>query len=594
MAESPLIKKMAYVSIDILIDGSPLQDSYSLLSVETSCAVNAIPQAKFTILLPLAGAENEAFEISEEDSFAPGKKVTIKAGYESKTDVIFEGIIIRHGLKARGGERTQLILHCQDEAVKMTVGRKVKPYLKQKDSDIISAIIGEHPLDKDVEATDYEYEQLMQTGTTDWDFMVTRAEANGMIAYASQGKVYVKKPLSSGSAALELSYDRDVFEFEAELDAGYQLPSVKASGWDFKTGKFVEATSTEPAVNEQGDPTGKKMVAVIGAKGSTVQFTGPMEEGELKGIADSLLLRSRLSAMRGRVVFYGNAKPELNTLIDLLGFGSRFNGSALITSIRHTIFEGEWRTETGFGLSPDFYYEKHPTATGGSRSLPAVNGLQNATVKKIDEDPDGEHRIQVTLPVLGTDVWARQAGLYASKGKGSFFLPEVGDEVIVGFLNDDPRYAIILGSAYSSKNAPPYTADDKNTFKAIVSKNDLKIEINDEDKVMTITTPSQNTIVLSDKDKSIKITDQNGNSVAMESGGITLKSGKDITIDAGGKLTLKAAQEISATSSGGDVKLKGLNVSGEGQVGAKIKGGASAELSAGGNTTVKGAMVMIN
>jgi len=596
MPSSPLIEKMEYISIDILLEGSPIKDTYDVLSVEVDKAINTIPSATMVILLPLGDAENKAFKISEADDFAPGKGVEIKVGYNSKNDPIFKGIIIRHGIKAKGGDRAQLVLYCQDEAVKMTVGKKVKAFEKQTDSAILEAIIGEHKLDKDIASTKYEYAQLLQTGMTDWDFAVTRAEANGLISYAEDGKVFIKEPLSSGSAELEVSYDRDVFEFEAEIDAGYQFPKVTASGWDFATQKFVEVASTEPSINKQGDLSGKELADVIGEKNAAaVQFTGPMEQEELSGIANGLLLRSRLAALRGSVVFYGNASPKLNTLIDLKGFGTRFNGSALISSIRHTIFEGTWRTKTGFGISPELYHEKHPQSTAGTRGiLPSVNGLQNGIVKQIEEDPNSEHRILTNLPILGTDIWARQAGFYATSGKGSFFLPEVGDEVIVGFLNDDPRYAILLGSVYSSKNAPPYTADKDNTFKAIVSKSELKIEINDKDKVFTISTPGGNSVVLSDKEKSIVMTDQNGNSVAMEKKGITVKSSKDITLDAGGKISLKAKQNIEASSSGGDVALKGLNVNGDGKVGVKMKGGASAELSAGGQTTVKGAMVMIN
>jgi uncharacterized protein involved in type VI secretion and phage assembly len=226
--------------------------------------------------------------------------------------------------------------------------------------------------------------------------------------------------------------------------------------------------------------------------------------------------------------------------------------------------------------------------------LPSVSGLQNGVVKQIEDDPNNEHRILITLPTLGTDIWARQAGFYASKGNGSFFLPEVDDEVIVGFLNDDPRYAIILGSVYSSKNAPPYTADKENTIKAFVSKNELKVEMNDKDKVLTIATPAGNTFMLSDKDKSITVEDQHKNAITMNSGGITIKSAKDLTLDAGGKLNLKAKQNVDVAAAGGDVTLKGLNVTGTGKVGATLKGGATAELSAGGQTTVKGAMVMIN
>ncbi len=593
MATSPLVENMEYVSVDVLVNGKQIKETYELLSLVTESFINAIPHATFTILLPRGEPEKETFAISESDEFRPGVEVEIKAGYASKTDTIFKGIIVRHGLKAKGGQRAQLVLHCQDKAVKLTVGRKFKSFTEQTDSAIMGSIIGAHGLNKEIEATTYTYPQLIQSGTTDWDFIISRAEANGLLVYADAGKVFVKAPLASGTPELELSYDRDVFDFEAALDAGYQFPSVTASGWDFTSGKFVEAASTEPSINSHGDPTGKKMADVLEAKDVAIQFTGPMETEELKGIAEGTLLRSRLAAMCGRVSFYGNASPKLNTLIKLSGFGARFNGEALISSVQHTLQEGQWRTETGFGLSPDFHHQKHHTGSGNGL-LPSINGLQNGTVQQVHADPDGEHRVLVTIPVLGADIWSRLGGNYAGNGHGSFFLPEVGDEVIVGFLNDDPRFAIILGSVYSSKNAPPHTADDKNSIKAITTRSQLKLELNDDKKIVTVSTPAGNTVVLSDEDKSIVMTDEHGNKITMGSTGITIKSPKDITIDAGGNATIKAAKDIEATAIGGDVALKGVNVNGDGKVGVKMKGGATAELSAGGQTTVKGAMVMIN
>ena len=186
------------------------------------------------------------------------------------------------------------------------------------------------------------------------------------------------------------------------------------------------------------------------------------------------------------------------------------------------------------------------------------------------------------------------AHFYATTGKGSFFLPEVGDEVILGFLNEDPRFPIILGMLYSSKIKAPYTPDDKNKIKAIVTKNDLKIEFNDEDKVLTIQTPGGNQFVLSDKDKSILLKDQNGNKMEMNSAGITLESPKDVVIKATGKINLEATQGIAAKASGGDVSIEGLNVQAKAQVAFSAQGSASAELKASGMTTVKGSMVMIN
>ena len=111
--------------------------------------------------------------------------------------------------------------------------------------------------------------------------------------------------------------------------------------------------------------------------------------------------------------------------------------------------------------------------------------------------------------------------------------------------------------------------------------------------MITITTPGNNKVVISDDGKSILLQDQNSNKVELNSSGITLDSPKDIKLTAKGGITLDAVNAISFTSKA-DVKSAGLNISNEAQVGFTAKGNASAELSAAGQTVVKGAMVMIN
>jgi uncharacterized protein involved in type VI secretion and phage assembly len=152
---------------------------------------------------------------------------------------------------------------------------------------------------------------------------------------------------------------------------------------------------------------------------------------------------------------------------------------------------------------------------------------------------------------------------------------------------------VILGSLYSSKQAPPYALAAENNTKALMTRCKSKIEFDDDKKVITITTPGKNNIVFSDTDKSIVITDQNNNKIEMAAGGITLDSPKDIKITAKGGITLDAVGAVSITSKA-DVKTAGLNINSEAQVGFVAKGTANAELSAAGQTVVKGAMVMIN
>jgi uncharacterized protein involved in type VI secretion and phage assembly len=151
----------------------------------------------------------------------------------------------------------------------------------------------------------------------------------------------------------------------------------------------------------------------------------------------------------------------------------------------------------------------------------------------------------------------------------------------------------VLGSLYSSSRTPPYALAAENNTKAIVTRYKHKIELDEDKKTITITTPSANQVVLDDTGKSILVKDQNGNSIKLSESGIALDSPKDITLTAKGGITLDAVNAIGLTSKA-DVKAAGLNIACDAQVGFTAKGAASAELSASGQTTVKGAMVMIN
>jgi len=594
MAISPLVKDMDFLTIKISTNGKLIKDEYDVLSIEVERKVSHSSRADISILLPNGGGENESFAISAGEDFLPGSTIEVKAGYNANSDTIFKGKIIGHGLKVRPEEQPELRLRCEASAAQLTVGQHIAAFEKMKDSAAITKILSDAGIENAVDATTYEHPQLIQHRMTDWDFMLSRAAANGLIVYSELEKVFVKKPETSKAPDLEVNYEQDVFEFDGEIDAGHQFDSATTEGWDFATGKAVEGASKEPSLNEQGNIKGKELAEALKLKEDVFRSTLPLPQASLKTLAEAMLLRSRLSAIRGRVVFYGNALPKLNTLIKLSGFGARFNGLALITSIRHSIKEGNWNTETGFGLPPDWSVAAVGSNTPKPNEASQISGLQNGVVINIHEDPEKQARIKVSIPVLGTEVWARKSTFYATAGDGAFFLPEVGDEVLIGFLANDPRFAVILGSLPGPKHKSTYEADEKNKIKAITTKAKLKLELNDEDKIFTLATPGKNTIVLSDKDKSIVLTDEHGNKVTMDKAGITLKSSKDIVLDATGKISIKAKQVIEASSTGGDISLKGNNVNGNGKIGVKMKGGATAELSAGGQTTVKGAMVMIN
>ncbi len=598
MAISPLKGAINNVSVVIKIDGTPIDDSVNILSIRVDKQVNQIATAEVQLALPIGTGDDKTFLLTEKELYVPGRLIEIAIGYHSNEETVFEGLIVAQSIRGRANRESTILIKCSHKAIQLTMGRKSAYFKDKKDSDILSNIISNAGVAGEVEDTSYQHKQLVQYQSVDWDFILSRAEANGLIVYTEKDKIFVKRPLSSGTGELILTYGKDVLAFDGSLDSRFQMSNVTSKSWDMKTQDLIEGQSQDPVLSALGNLNGDKMGADISLGAADWQVTSPLEQAELKDWADAQLLRARMAAKRGTITFIGNAKPALNTLIELAGFGKRYNGEALITRVTHELAEGNWETSISYGLSPEMYYQQREINTPPAGGLlPSTQGLVNGIVKKIDADPDGEHRIQVDVPVIaksGDGIWARLSNFYSTTSKGIFFMPEIGDEVVLGFLNNDPRHPIILGSLYSTKITPPYTADPGNKIKAIVTKNDLKIEFDDDQKILTIETPGGNRFILSDKDKSITIEDQNGNKMVTDDKGILIDSAKDITLKAAGKIDITASQNINTKSSGGDVALQGLNVKAKAQVAFSAEGSASAELKASGQTTVKGAMVMIN
>lgn len=595
MADSPLLGSTGVLSLSILSEGSALADTIQVVSVETNYGVNKIPFAK--IILLDGDVPTGDFPVSDADSFKPGAEITINAGYDSDTSTIFKGLVIKHSLKIEGDGST-LIVQCKDSAVAMTVGRKNANYVDLKDSDVMSSLIGNYSgLSSDIDATTTSHKELVQYYCTDWDFMLARAEANALLVTVDEGKVSVKAPQVDEEAVLTLTYGVDLLSFDADLDASAQFATVKGTSWDITNQAIQEQQASPETLTGQGDIDSATLAKVIGPDTFTLQTEAPLESDELTDWVKGQQIKSGLARIRGRATFQGSAKVKIGDLVELKGVGNRFNGNVLVTAVKHQINEGNWSTEVVFGLSSQWFTEQTrvdaPIASG---LTPGVTGLQIGVVKKIDEDPDSQYKIQVTVPIMQAEtegVWARLASFYSSSGYGAFFIPDIGDEVVLGYFNNDPSYPVILGSLYSSGRKAPYEITADNYTKGIVTKSELKLEFDDENKVITLVTPGNNTIVISDDGESILLEDQNSNIVELSASGILMDSPKDIQIKAQGKVTIEATDNVEITSSA-DIKNSGLNINNEADVGFVAKGSASAELSASGQTTVKGSMVMIN
>lgn len=583
--------------LTIKVNGSAIKDYYPVASVVVTHEINKISVAEIVLLD--GSVEASDFPISESNDFIPGNPIEVTAGYGTDAEEqIFSGVVVKQAIRIDPEQAFYLVVTCKHKAVTMSYNKKEAQFTKKTDSDIIKRITGTYGLSATVDDTTQTYEAVFQKQATDWDFILSRADVNGYVLSSDGDKITIGKPKVDGDAVLRVAFGESLLSFNGELSAEKQPPALQVSGWDIKNQTLLQTSASEPTLNAHGNLAAKALSGKLSQSQLSLTSNTPLTQAELKSWADGSLLKMRMAAIKGKVSFNGNASAKTNSIIQIDGVGDRFNGNAYISAVTHTIEQGTWVTAAKFGLDAKFIHEKtdfsYAEAVG---QLPAIRGLQVATVKKLFEDPEAHFRILINLPSSAENkdgMWARLANFYATSGAGAGFLPEVGDEVVVGFLESDPRYPVILGSLYSSsKKASVVPADNNNYIKSITTKSKLKITFDDEKKITKIETPGGNSITLSDDAKSIEIVDQNSNSLKMTSSGINLQSNKDITIKATGNITLDATGKLNLTAKQ-DVAVSGMNVNNTAQVGFTAKGNATAEVSASGQTTVKGGIVMIN
>lgn len=585
------------VSYKILIEGTLIKEEYDIYEFKVFKQINRIASAEVKILD--GSAVIESFKLSSGDDFIPGKEIEIQAGYGLKMQRIYKGVIASQNIQYQSQLGGMLVIECVDKTIRMTGSQNNGVFTNSKDSDALKKIASNHGLSADIKSTENILPQIIQYNSTDWDFLLSRAEANGMIVVAADNKLKVTTPKADGSPVGNLTFGENVIEFNAKMDSKSQLSGVEATAWNYKSQELISSFATNPSIPFQGNINGSTLSSVANSEPSNLFTTANLEKSELKSWADSHLLKSRLAKITGEIKINGNASIEPNEIVKLSGFGDRFNGNAFVAGVTHEFSQGNWFSYINIGLDANWFAQSiDVTARPASALIPGIRGLQNGIVKQIHEDPKKEMLIEVNVPIFknsggSSSVWARWAQPYATSGAGQFFMPEVGDEVVLGFLNEDPRFPVVLGSLYSSQKTPSYTPTNANPKKAIVTKNQLKIEFDDEHKVLTITTPGENKMILSDEGESITIQDQNENKIIMDSVGISLNSPNDIKLNAEGNVTISGREGVTISSEASS-SLSGFEVKISGETSLSASGGAEASLTSEGQLNITGAMVKIN
>jgi Rhs element Vgr protein len=574
----PIERGTDVVSLTIDINGEALPRTVAIIGVEMVRQVNRIPYARLRIAD--GDPATEDFTQSSGDYFIPGNEVTIHAGYQGETEPLFTGLVLSQRVMVRSS-RSWLEVVCRDPAFQMTLNRRNRTFEAITDSEVAETLVAEYGLGADISPTDIIHSQLLQYQASDWDFLLTRLEANGQIILVTDGTVASLVPTLEAEPDATILFGATLLELDAQFDARSQSGAIRALSWDPANQEVQDIEATTPDWPGNGNLTPTDMTSATGREEEFLWHGGSVAPDALQAWADGTLLRNRLAASRGRARFQGLPVLQPGRLLDLAGVSERFNGTVYVTGVRHEFSGNDWTTDAEFGLPCQPYAGandvSHLPAAGLS---PVVSGLQVGVVTQLADDPAGEHRIRVKIPIAGFEeqgIWARVATLDAGAERGTFFRPEIDDEVVLGFFHSDPAQPVVLGMVHSSAKPPPLDATEDNHQKSYVSRSGITLVFDDDQTAVSLTTPAGNSLTLTDAEGGLVLADQNGNQLTMNSDGIEIVSAK--------------ALNLSATT---DLKGAGVNAEFTASAAFKAEGNASAEVSSSGTMTVKGALVQIN
>lgn len=556
--------------------GQELPAETHLLSATVVFAVNRVPWARFAFRD--GDVATETFALSEADTFAPGTEIEFQLGYQSDLVPVFKGLVTRHAIELQPGRPTQLIVECRHAACRMTLAKQCRQFNEQTDSDLLAGLLATHGLAGEVASTAVTHPHMVQYAATDWDFLLLRARANGLVVVPQLETLDVVEPDLDQEPALALAPGGVLERFEGGLEARDQPESVVAAAWDPSTQERIESTADSAVEPGAGSPDGATLAAGAGFTALQDWHGGALANDELESWVGRRLGRHRLAKLRAHARCQGTHAVAAARTVELGGLGARFAGRAFVAAVRHEFTLGSWKTDFQLGLDPEWFSWAEAPGVTAAGLLPSAHGLQIGKVLALEGDPASGERIQVGLPVTHPEgLWARLATLEAGAGRGSTFRPEIGDEVVVGFLEGDPRHPVVLGALHSAAHASPLPAADDNHEKGYQSRSGMKVHFNDDTRVLTLSTPAGNTLVLSEADPGLTLQDQSGNKLVFSPDGIRLESA--------------AALTLKATTDG---HFEAVNLDAKASAQAKVEGGATAQFTSSGTTVVRGSLVQIN
>lgn len=503
----------------------------------------------------------------DDDRLEPGKKLVIEAKVGRERSAIFDGEIVELEPEFSSQGRALLRLRAFDRMHRLARGRHVRSFQQVTDGDMIMKIAKEAGLKAVVGKTTEVFPYVFQANETDLEFIRGRASALGYLLFMD-GETLHCEPPDPNASGITLKWGEELAEFRPRISTQSQVTEVKVRGWDPKQRREIvgqatdDESSPKTGVQKKG---GALAQAAFGKEAPFLVADRPIRtQTEATQLAKAVVNQHASSFIEAEGVCGGNPKLVAGTSITISNVGTRFSGTYLVTSVQHL-----YAPEGGYTC--EFSISGLNSATLLSTLQPdpvdlVAHGLVVGIVTD-NQDPEDLGRVKVKYPWLAPDHqsdWARVVAVGAGPERGIEYLPEVNDEVLVGFELGDIHAPYVLGGLWNGKDLPPEKGS------AIISGGKVQKRI--------IRSRTGHVVTLDDTDgaENILIEDKSGNIIKIDS------PTNDLTIEVKGNMKLKAQGNISIEATG-QFEAKGLGATidaGSGMMtakgmGAAVDGGAS-------------------
>jgi phage protein D/phage baseplate assembly protein gpV len=537
----------------LTMDGRPLApDLYPLV---------ALVRVEESVHLPDYFAihfDDPHFELFDKGTFTIGTRAEIAFRAEGDPVVVTSGEITAICVEPGASGRHELVLTGFDLTHRLARVPRSRSFQRVTDADIASRIAGEYGLDADIDGTGATHDYVLQAGETDYAFLRRRAARIGFDVWITEKKFYFKKTPRSTIAPPKLTYGKNLSRFTVRFSAAERSDEVEVRGWDQlgKTAITGRSDRTDPGTDA---PAAQELTdAARRAFGRVKRNAGQFpvtDQAEADALASSLMLRASGEevVLRGEAI--GDPLIGAGAKVHIEGIGSRMTGDYRVTGVEHSY--GATRPYlTRFvcgGKEPGGLAD----LTGGGGQPAERRGWSGLVVGVVtnNDDPEKLGRVRVKFPTLSQDdesAWSRIATPGGGPERGLQWIPEVDDEVLVGFELDDHTRPVVLGGLWNRKDTPPSpgsVAGGVVKQRMLVSRTDSRLVLDDDQPSITLTLGGSPCAVKLEKAESALTGDQK-----------LVVSATQIEIKATSKLTLSGAQvEINSsgplTASGKPIKL---------------------------------------